>query len=1174
MSRAKAFPFPSLIAPLILCCIVSVTAVAQTHAGPSTIRRELHHDVSPPLIEMIAKAPPRERGERKAVPRRALPLPAGLQPLAEDPIRQLSTTGFSPQIDLNFEGLGDGEYGFWVEYAPSDTNGAAGSTQYVQWVNTDFAIFDKQTGALVAGPTAGNALWLGFGGGCEFDNDGDPIVLYDKLANRWVMSQFSVSTTPYLQCFAVSVTSDATGAWYRYSFQYAYCNDDPKMGVWPDAYYETFDMFDMENGGAFLGANACAYDRTAILSGQAATQICFQQGADVSGLLPADVDGTTPPPAGSPNYMMTYGANALELYQFHVDFNNPSNSTFSGPTAIPVAAFTPLCNGGSDCVPQLGTSTTLDSLADRLMYRLAYRNFGDHESLVVNHSVAVSGSGGVRWYEIQSPGGTPVVAQQGTYAPDSNYRWMGSVAMDKIGDVAVGYSVSSGGMYPAIAFAGRVPSDPPGALEAETTIFSGSGSQTGILTRWGDYSSMTVDPTDDCTFWYTNQYLPADGSWNWHTRIANFQFPGCISGVWIGFYPDSLNFGLQTVETTSAAQQIVFSNHESVALTISGITVTGDYAQNNNCGTSLAPNASCTINVSFHPITTGVRPGTLTVTDSGPQSPRAASLTGLGTQTATCTPNVLSNGGFESATLDCWTPGGVFTPLVATLEAHSGSFSAQLGATGDPEPNGDSSIYQTITVPAGMTAPTLSFWYWPYTTDTIDHDWQEAQVRDASGNMLAQVLKICSDAQAWTQVTFDLSPYKGQTIQLYFNDHEDGYGDPTYMYLDDVTVTDGPPPLAGLRLIPVTPCRVADTRRATGTFGGPAIASGTSRDFPIPQASCGIPSTAAAYALNVTAVPHGPLNYLTIWPAGSTQPVVSTLNSSDGRIKANAAVVPAGSGQAVSVFVTDTSDVILDINGYFVSATNSSALAFFPLTPCRVVDTRGAAGPLGGPQLQNSQPRDFPVLLASACNVPSAAQAYSLNFTVVPKSGRPLGYLSVWPAGQTQAVVSTANAPTGTVVANAAIVPAGTGGDIMAYAFGNDTDLIVDINGYFATGVSASQPLSLYNVQPCRVLDTRNPAQGTVFQGELTVNVAGGPCPVPMAAQAYALNATVVPPGALGYLTLWPDGQPQPTVSTLNAADGAITSNLAIVPTSNGEIDSFAFNSTNLLLDIFAYFAP
>jgi hypothetical protein len=280
--------------------------------------------------------------------------------------------------------------------------------------------------------------------------------------------------------------------------------------------------------------------------------------------------------------------------------------------------------------------------------------------------------------------------------------------MDKIGDMALGYSLSSGGLYPSIAFAGRLPSDPPGALETETDLIAGSGSQIGSA-RWGDYSSMTTDPTDDCTFWYTNQYQVTNGAWNWNTRIVNFVFPGCASGTYIGFYPSTLSFGTQTVGTISTSQQITLSNHETSNLLIASIAATGDFLQSNSCGTLLEPNSNCTINVSFQPSETGVRTGSLTVVDNGPGSPRTASLAGLGTQTVTCTTDVLSNGGFESGNLDCWTAGGAFVPLVSTLQPHTGSFSAQLGATGLPQPDGDSWIYQIITVPTNMEAPTLSF---------------------------------------------------------------------------------------------------------------------------------------------------------------------------------------------------------------------------------------------------------------------------------------------------------------------------------------------------------------------------------------------------------------------------------------------------------------------------------
>ncbi len=373
---------------------------------------------------------------------------------------------------------------------------------------------------------------------------------------------------------------------------------------------------------------------------------------------------------------------------------------------------------------------------------------------------------------------------------------------------------------------------------------------------------------------------------------------------------------------------------------------------------------------------------------------------------------------------------------------------------------------------------------------------------------------------------------------------------------------------APLQFVSVTPCRVVDTRNPTGQFGGPPLQGHATRNFAIPQGSCNIPPTAAAYSLNVTLVPinHGPVGYLSIWPTGEDQPLVSTMNSPDARNKANAAIVPAGYQGAVSLFVTNTTNAILDIDGYFV-APSGQTLQFFPLTPCRVLDTRAANGPLGGPYLNGGQERDFPVL-SSNCQIPSSAQAYSMNFTVAPVGG-PLGYLTVWPTGEPQPVVSTLNNPTATTVANAALVPSGNGGQVSVYA-SQSTQLIADIDGYFAP--AAQGGLSLYPAAPCRVLDTRS-GNGP-FMGELTVNVAASVCSPPSAAQAYVLNATVVPSGRLGYLTLWPDGEGQPVVSTLNAPDGVITSNMAIVPTSNGKIDAYASGLTQLILDISSYFAP
>ena len=264
-----------------------------------------------------------------------------------------------------------------------------------------------------------------------------------------------------------------------------------------------------------------------MLNGGPANTICIPQNSSVASLLPSDLDGSTAPPSGEPNlYLELFDSSHLGLFKFHVDFSTPSNSTFTGPTTITVASYGQACGGGT-CIPQSGTTQQLDSLGDRLMFRNAYRNLSGTEYLVVNHSVTAGGSVGMRWYQIQNPNGTPSVAEQGTFAPDSSYRWMGSIAMDQAGDIAVGYSASSSSIHPAIRYAGRVPSDPSGALESENSIIEGTGSQTSGLNRWGDYSGISIDPTDDCTFFCTNEYIPANGSFNWNTQIASFKFNGC-----------------------------------------------------------------------------------------------------------------------------------------------------------------------------------------------------------------------------------------------------------------------------------------------------------------------------------------------------------------------------------------------------------------------------------------------------------------------------------------------------------------------------------------------------------------------------------------------------------------------------------------------------------------------
>ncbi len=383
------------------------------------------------------------------------------------------------------------------------------------------------------------------------------------------------------------------------------------------------------------------------------------------------------------------------------------------------------------------------------------------------------------------------------------------------------------------------------------------------------------------------------------------------------------------------------------------------------------------------------------------------------------------------------------------------------------------------------------------------------------------------------------------------------------------------PSAVALSFVPVTPCRAVDTRNAAGPLGGPGISGGTSRDFAIAGNACGIPSTAQALSLNAAIVPtsHG---YMTLWPTGQPRPGTASVNSPDGGVHSNGAIVPFGSGGSISVYAADTMDVILDVNGYFVPTGNNdpNALAFFPVTPCRAVDTRNANGDLGGPFLSGDSTRAFPLWEASCGPVSTAlswVKAFSLNLAVVPRTGA-FHYLTAWPPSQAQPGVASLNDPQAINHSNGAIVPGDVNG-INVYVT-NDADVVIDMNGYFAPSWSGTGGLSFYTLQPCRALDTRNPAGSLPFTGTLAVDVVDSGCGAPSTAQAYVFNATVVPQASHGYLTLWPQNTAQPATANLNAPNGAVTGNMAIVPTNNGWINAFFPGNTYLVLDLFGYFAP
>jgi hypothetical protein len=551
----SAFFNPRILLSLVLCSIAILMALvglglfsggslsaqapnANQQSSGLTVGASYKNDISPPLRSM----PPwkasdlkaeHEANENPKVPYRHHDTP--------DPVIQKSHVStlnlLAPNLPatiLNFNGIPFPGVG--CNCAPPDTNGAVGQTQYVQIVNEGFQVFDKATGSSLLGPNSISSIWNGFGGACQNGGAGDPVLLYDHIANRWLISQFASATggAPITdECVAISTTADATGTYARYGFHLgSNFFDYPKLSVWPDGYYMSMNVFN-STGTLYLGPQAFAFDRAKMLANLPATFVSPSGplGSTVDPFLPADLDGPTLPPTGAPATFVGFPGQAINpnytTYHFHADFTTPANSTFTTFASPPAAGFTALCPTTRACVPQAGvaSSSNLDGIGDRLMFRLAYRNFGDHESVVGNYTVSAGGVAAVRWFELRNVTAGPVsVYQQSTYQPDSTWRWMGSAAMDGQGNLAIGFSASSSTINPQIRYAARLATDPINTLaQGEAHLFDGTGSQMGTSNRWGDYSALSVDPVDDSTFWYTNEYYSTTGSFNWRTRIGSFK---------------------------------------------------------------------------------------------------------------------------------------------------------------------------------------------------------------------------------------------------------------------------------------------------------------------------------------------------------------------------------------------------------------------------------------------------------------------------------------------------------------------------------------------------------------------------------------------------------------------------------------------------------------------------
>jgi hypothetical protein len=429
-------------------------------------------------------------------------------------------------------------------FAPAEATGAAGAAQYVQLVNAAIAIYRKDDGALLLGPVPTNLLWHGLTGStgadaCRTTNRGGAVIRYDHMDGRWIITQHAWTDPdrgPYFQCVAISTSDDATGSYHRYVFDVRtrdgapVYNDYPQLSVWPDAYYFTFVLFDSLTG-RYQGPRACALGRAAMVAGAPAAGRCADFGTAYGPVLAADLQGSTRAPQDSPTPLLALDFDASgrgeRLYLWRMSY---SSASISGAIALPVAPFTIACANGP-CIVQPPPGELLGALSDRLQPPLGYRNFGDRVALVVTHAVQHPDSGAsaaaVRWYEIRDPAGAVQVYQQGEVAPDADSRWAGSIAIDRIGNIAVGYSVSGPRTPPGLRYTGRLRTEPLGRMEVEDIIVHGTGAQVDTGSRWGYGSSMTIDPNDDCHFWYTNAYMARSGSFIWKTRLARMGFGNC-----------------------------------------------------------------------------------------------------------------------------------------------------------------------------------------------------------------------------------------------------------------------------------------------------------------------------------------------------------------------------------------------------------------------------------------------------------------------------------------------------------------------------------------------------------------------------------------------------------------------------------------------------------------------
>jgi hypothetical protein len=1061
----------------------------QNQANGVIVGASYHNDTSPPLRDMKQLPIGSSRGgEREANKNPRVPSHHKDSPDEAVQDQHVSAPNMPLPI-LNFDGIPFP--GVVCDCAPPDTDGAVGLTQYVQIVNEGYQVFAKTTGASVFGPSSIASVWSGFGGLCEFNGSGDPIALYDHLANRWLLSQFAVDSTTGAatdQCIAVSTTSDATGPYNRYGFHLG-TNffDYPKLGVWPDAYYMSDNVFDPA-GTTFLGPQPFAFDRSAMLVGSPATFVSTTTPmANEDPFLPSDLDGGILPPAGAPNSFVEWpGGGTYKVYHFHADFVTPANSTFTLFASPAAAAFTQLTAN----VPE-PNGDSLDSIGDRFMFRLAYRNFGDHESVVTNYTVSSGGVAGARWLELRNVTNGPVtVFQESTYQPDTTGRWMGSTAMDNAGNLALGFSVSSSSVFPGVRYAGRLAGDALNTLaQGEATLFAGAGSQSGTNNRWGDYSSMSVDPVDDCTFWYTNEYYPTGStSFNWLTRIGNFKFPGCIQPTPTPTVTGSRT-NTPTVTPTPTQTPTPVPPTPACALTEGFDNVT-----------TLPGAGWAQINKSSPLGTTGWFQGdSATFTSqSGASNSYIAANFASGSGTATISnwlltpPLILQNG----AQLTFWTrtvsPPQFPDRLQVRMSLNGNSSDVGTTATSvgdfttlllDINPTYTTIGYpivftlETVTL-SGIGAPTagrLAFRYFVenggpagVNSDYIGIDTVQYSCGATTPTPTITPAQPTNTPTNTRTNTPTNTPTRTATITPINTQTRTPTSTPTSTPTQTPTIT--PTGTAASTSTPTrTPTRtptntptMTPTNTPTGTPAPTSTPTRTPTNTPTnaptvtpTNTPTGTPAPTSTPTRTPTSTPTStPSVTPTNTPTGTATSTGTPTRTPTNTPTNTPTVTPTNTptGTATSTGTPTRTPTNTPTNTPTVTPTNTptgtpAGASLFTVSPCRLADTRNPAGPSGGPALSANTIRTFPV--ANLCEIPLTAKAVAVNLAVFqPTNG---GDLRVYPAGGPAPLASAINFRTGIVRANNAVVPLGAGGQISVQCDmpSGSTHFFFDVYGYF-----------------------------------------------------------------------------------------------------------------------------